>query len=123
MKTELSTRPGLKAGEVLVEAHLTNPQRVPVRLTWKSSPGQGCLSIHVRVLKAGSREVVYPNAMVHRSSCAVKVREQVLAARQVIHHGRVLVLPPGRYAVEVRIPGVDSAMNDSSAGYVMVTAP
>lgn len=122
LTTKLAVKPGQKPGEVVVSAQLTNTQGTPLRLFWSRDPQQDCTpSLRVRVLKAGSRDVVYPNATEQQSFCTADVREQVIAPGKVHQEARTLVLAPGRYAIEVRIPGVGSAMNAVRAGYVMVT--
>lgn len=119
--TVLSAQPGLSPREVVINVKITNTGSRPLDLLWSRNPRQSCVaSLWVRVLKAGSRAVVYPTSPSQSVFCPQDVGVQTLQPGQTAHHGRHLVLPTGRYAVEVTLPGNSAAPDPLPVGYVMV---
>lgn len=105
-----------------VSAVLSAPRsvkgKVPLTLTLKSSRAaavklevprdneQNCATAPtVRVLKVGSREVVYPPAGQSPRLCAQDLRSDTVAAKGQVQYTRDLDLPAGEYMIEGWLTG------------------
>lgn len=105
-----------------VSAVLSAPRsvkgKVPLTLTLKSSRAaavklevprdneQNCATAPtVRVLKVGSREVVYPKPGQEPRLCAQDLRSDTVAAKGQVQYTRDLDLPAGEYMIEGWLTG------------------
>lgn len=89
---------------VALEVTVRNTADADRTLSLGRSNAQGCaFAPHVRVLKVGTREVVYPTSELRL--CTQELRDQVVPAGGEAKLTRELDLPPGEYMVEGWVKG------------------
>ncbi|MFC4424862.1 hypothetical protein [Deinococcus navajonensis] len=103
----LSVPPHLRAGPVPVSVNVMNHTGQDVTLSLPRDSRQFCAAApHIRILRVGTREVVYPLAYTDRM-CTMDMVSTVLKAGTVVPFTRSVTLPKGHYLIEAWIPGVN----------------
>ncbi len=98
---QLALMPGASAGRVNVQLVLNSSLGQALQLALVRDSGQDCaLAPLVRVLKVGTREVVYPPAAASPHLCAQDIRTDQLPTRGRLNYARTLPLAPGDYMLE-----------------------
>jgi hypothetical protein len=123
LKPSLAVLPGIEQGQVLLRLTLSNASPEAVDLTLSRAGRQSCTTApHVRVLRAGTREVVYPRgdeaAVV---LCLAGTPTYRAPAGGQVTFDRTLDLSAGRYVVEAYVPSTPQTNRVIRAGYVVVT--
>lgn len=118
----VSTLPGAEEGSILVRLRLRNTGPTDLSLTLPRAAKQSCATApHVRVLRAATREVVYPRgdeaALV---LCLADTPTARLPAGSTLTFDRSVNLTPGRYVIEAYVPATPETPR-VSAGYRVVT--
>lgn len=99
-----STAVSAAGGTVNVSATVRNTTAASQTLSLGRNNFQECaFAPHVRVLRVGSREVVYPRA--EPRICTQELRSETIAANGEFTFERDLNLEPGEYVVEVWVRG------------------
>ncbi|PYE55841.1 hypothetical protein [Deinococcus yavapaiensis] len=99
-----STAATVTGGKVNVSATVRNTTSTSQTLSLGRNNFQECaFAPHVRVLRVGTRDVVYPRA--EPRICTQELRAETLAANGEFKFERDLNLEPGEYVVEVWVKG------------------
>lgn len=102
----LDVPPGVQAGPVPITVTFTNRAEADVTLSLPRDARQSCVAApHVRILRVGTREVVYPPAVTDRM-CTMDMVQTVVGAGASVPLSRAVTLPKGQYLIEAWVPGV-----------------
>ena len=125
LSTALTTRPGAEVGQVLVRLTLSNTSGADVALTLPRAGRQSCATApHVRVLRATTREVVYPRGDEAAAVlCLADTPTYRVPAGGAVVFDRSLDLAPGRYVVEAYVPATPQTGRTIGARFVVVAVP
>lgn len=117
--TATLTAPRSVAGRVPLSLKVTNAGAAAVQLGAGRDNDQNCaLAPLVRVLRVGTREVVYPVAGEPRL-CAQDFRTDTAGKGEAVTYTRDLDLPPGEYMIEGWFAG---SVNGASANAISANA-
>lgn len=98
--------PRSAAGPLNLTLTLRSGRSAPVALSVPRDNDQNCVTAPtVRVLRVGTREVVYPPLGAEPRLCAQDLRSDTLGAGETLTYTRTLDLPAGEYMVEGWLTG------------------
>jgi|GEM_PF-4866509 len=91
---------------VTIQVIVRNTTSGAQTLSFSRNSQQNCaFAPHVRVLRVGTREVVYPNPAAEGSICTQELRSESVPGNGEHRLTRTLPLPAGEYMIEVWVRG------------------